>query len=141
MNGRHAEVNPDRRGRTRHRRAPDVARRHHALALTPDGVPAASPDAPRPSPVVRLSDESRARYPWLPERVIAGSVWSGPRHVRVQVDASGNACSWPSTPGGLRPLRDRELGDVSGAGGKGRATFHDLPVVKVVDHASPKLFL
>jgi len=51
----------------------------------------ATPDAPRPSPVVSVSAEARARYPWLPARVIAGSVWRGPANVRVRVDESGEA--------------------------------------------------
>jgi hypothetical protein len=59
--------------------------------MTDEGVPAALPDAPKPSPVVSVSDESRARYPWLPLRVIAGSVRRGPNHERVQVDERGNA--------------------------------------------------
>ncbi len=59
--------------------------------MTPEGVPAALSDAPRPSPVVVVSDESRARYPWLPPRVIAGSVWRGPNQERVQVDERGHA--------------------------------------------------
>jgi hypothetical protein len=49
------------------------------------------PGAPRPSPVVRVSDESRARYPWLPARVIAGSLWRGPANERVRVDETGAA--------------------------------------------------
>ncbi|HET9598779.1 MAG TPA: hypothetical protein VFP65_24605 [Anaeromyxobacteraceae bacterium] len=52
------------------------------------------PDAPRPSPVVAVADESRARYPWLPGRVIAGSVWRGPQHERVRVDDAGRAVPW-----------------------------------------------
>jgi hypothetical protein len=85
---------PDRRSRSRHRRTPEGERRRHAIPLTPDGVPAASPDAPRPSPVVAVSAESRARYPWLPGRVIAGSVWRGPQHERVRVDDAGRAAPW-----------------------------------------------
>jgi len=48
------------------------------------------PDAPKPSPVVFVSAASLARYPWLPPRVIAGSVWRH-GHVRVRVDESGDA--------------------------------------------------
>ena len=59
--------------------------------LNADGVPAAVPDAPKPSPVVHVSEESRARYPWLPARVIAGSVWRGPANERVRVDENGIA--------------------------------------------------
>jgi hypothetical protein len=77
--------------RGRHRHGPDTARRHRPIPLTPEGFPAAVPDAPRPSPVVFVSDESRARHPWLPARVIAGSVWRGPGHLRVRVDERGAA--------------------------------------------------
>ncbi len=76
------------RGRTRHGRGGE---RRHSMPLTDAGVPAATPDAPKPSPVVLVSDESRARYPWLPARVIAGSVWRGPNHERVRVDEDGKA--------------------------------------------------
>jgi hypothetical protein len=54
-------------------------------------MPAAVPDAPRPSPVVSVTTESLARYPWLPARVIAGSLWRGPGHLRVRVDETGTA--------------------------------------------------
>jgi len=49
------------------------------------------PDAPKPSAIVLVSEESRARYPWLPARVIAGSVWRGPANERVRVDQNGIA--------------------------------------------------
>jgi hypothetical protein len=74
-------------GPNRHAHAPP-------LTLTEEGVPAAVPDGPRPSPAVFVSDESRATYPWLPGRVIAGSVWRGPRNERVKVDEAGNAVPW-----------------------------------------------
>ncbi len=61
------------------------------MPLTEEGFPAATPDAPKPSPVVFVSDESRARYPWLPARVIAGSIWRGPANERVRVDDNGIA--------------------------------------------------
>jgi hypothetical protein len=83
-----------RRGRdARHGpRAPHAERRHEPpVALNADGVPVATPGAPRPSPVVLVSDESRARYPWLPARVIAGSVWRGPANERIRVDERGAA--------------------------------------------------
>ena len=64
---------------------------HPVVTLNEDGVPAAVPDVPRPSPVVFVSAESLALYPWLPPRVIAGSVWRGPGHLKVRVDESGNA--------------------------------------------------
>jgi hypothetical protein len=48
---------------------------------------------------VFVSDESRARFPWLPPRVIAGSVWRGPQQERVRVDESGCAAPWRCAPG------------------------------------------
>jgi hypothetical protein len=89
----------------RHRQGPRSARRgkgrqgpkaaphhvHPVITLNEDGVPAALPDAPRPSPVVFVSAESLARYPWLPPRVIAGSIWRGPANERVRVDERGAA--------------------------------------------------
>jgi hypothetical protein len=90
----HENHGPDRRAR-RHRRSPDGERRHHHfIPLTDEGVPASTPDGPKPSPVVFVSDESRTRHPWLPGRVIAGSVWRGPGHERIRVDESGNAVPW-----------------------------------------------
>ena len=60
--------------------------------MTHEGVPAAPPGLPTPvSPVVFVSGESLARFPWLPPRVIAGSVWRGPAHERVRVDWNGHA--------------------------------------------------
>jgi len=62
------------------------------MSMTPEGTPAAVPGAPAPvSPVVRVLAESRERFPWLPARVIAGSVWRGPAHERVRVDPGGRA--------------------------------------------------
>jgi hypothetical protein len=69
----------------------NASRAQERILLTPEGVPAAVPDAPPISPVVFVSDDSRAQYPWLPGRVIAWSVWRGPDHLRVQVDEDGNA--------------------------------------------------
>jgi hypothetical protein len=96
LNRTHHESEPPRRASRRRQRRGSAApaHHHHALPLTEEGTPAATPDAPKPSPVVFVSDESRARYPWLPGRVIAGSVWRGPRHERVRVDASGAAVPW-----------------------------------------------
>jgi hypothetical protein len=54
-------------------------------------VPVAVPDAPKPSPIVLVAEASLARYPWLPARVIAGSVWRGPANERVRVDENGIA--------------------------------------------------
>jgi hypothetical protein len=61
------------------------------VPLNDEGVPVALPDAPRPSGVVFVAAESLARYPWLPARVIAGSVWRGPANERVRVDERGLA--------------------------------------------------
>lgn len=93
---------PDRSSRYRHEHAPRD-RRRHAITLNDEGFPTAAPDAPKPSPIVFVSDESRTEYPWLPRRVIAGSVWRGPHHLRVRVDATGEAERWPrGTPSGRR---------------------------------------
>ena len=73
------------------RRRQGAPHTHERVSLTPDGVPAAVADAPPVSPVVNVSEQSRKRYPWLPGRVIAWSVWRGPEHVRVQIDEDGNA--------------------------------------------------
>lgn len=64
---------------------------HPPVVLNEEGVPAAVPDAPKPSPVVFVSAASLARYPWLPPRVIAGSTWRGPGHLKVRVDETGEA--------------------------------------------------
>ncbi len=91
-----------RRGQRRQRRGPNgEPRNHQPIPLTHEGVPAAVPDAPPTSQVVFVSDESRARYPWLPGRVIAGSVWRAPGHERIQVDEHGNATPWRT---GRRPV-------------------------------------
>lgn len=91
---------PRRNNRRGKRRNPHAAheRAPAPVPLTEEGVPAAAPDAPRPSPAVFVSEESRAEYPWLPRRVIAGSVWRGPHHERVMVDAAGNASRWRCGP-------------------------------------------
>jgi hypothetical protein len=61
------------------------------VPMNADGMPAATPGAPKASSIVFVTDESRARYPWLPARVIAGSVWRGPANERVRVDENGTA--------------------------------------------------
>jgi hypothetical protein len=95
----HGPRGSDRRGKRRHRDAPHAERRQHEpITLNAEGFPAASADAPKLSPAVFVSDESRARYPWLPPRVIAGSVWRGPSHERVRIDESGNASLWRCGP-------------------------------------------
>jgi len=91
----------DRRGRRRQRRGPATERRE-PIRLTSEGVPAATPDAPKTSAVVSVSAESRTVYPWLPGRVIAGSVWRGPKHERIQVDETGNAAPWRAGPSKVR---------------------------------------
>jgi hypothetical protein len=101
----HDNRRPDQGSRRRHRRPPDGERRHHFTPLTPEGLPAATADAPKPSPVVFVAEDARARYPWLPARVIAASVWSGPDHVRVRVDENGDAAPWPCEPRSLPPRR------------------------------------
>lgn len=85
-------------GRHGHRKG-GQGQRPDPIVFTDEGVPAATADAPSVSPVVVVSDESQARFPWLPRRVIAGSVWRGPQNERVTVDASGNA-----TPAHRRPI-------------------------------------
>jgi hypothetical protein len=91
----HGNTGFDRGNKRRNRRGPPGAPRHHRpMPLTDEGVPAAVTDAPKPSPVVAVASDSRARYPWLPARVIAGSVWRGPEHARVRVDEQGNAAPW-----------------------------------------------
>ena len=80
-----------RRGKRRQGPPRGEQHAHPPIALNEEGVPVATPDAPRPSPVVFVSAESLARYPWLPPRVIAGSIWRGPAHEWIRVDESGNA--------------------------------------------------
>lgn len=88
----HQENRNNRSNKRRRRHVPGGPPRHHApLPLTAEGTPAATPDSPPVSPVVFVSEESRALHPWLPPRVIAGSVWRGPGHERVQVDEHGHA--------------------------------------------------
>lgn len=88
----HRGRRPDRQQQRRSRGGKPEHR--PAITLTHEGVPAVVPDAPPPSRTVFVSDQSRATYPWLPGRVIAGSVWRGPRNERVQVDDAGNALPW-----------------------------------------------
>lgn len=88
----HQENRSNRGNKRRRRHVPGGSPRHHApLPLTAEGTPAATPDSPAVSPVVFVSEESRALHPWLPPRVIAGSVWRGPGHERVRVDEHGQA--------------------------------------------------
>ncbi len=96
MDRPHRDQNRGHRGRRRDRRGPYPHRPSSPppTPLTEDGVPAAIADAPVASPVVFVSDASRARFPWLPGRVIAGSVWRGEGHVRVRVDEHGEATPW-----------------------------------------------
>jgi hypothetical protein len=95
----HGPRGPDRRGKRRHRDVVRPERREHEpITLNDEGYPAANGDAPKLSPAVFVSDESRAKYPWLPPRVIAGSVWRGPSHERVRVDETGSAAPWRCGP-------------------------------------------
>jgi hypothetical protein len=89
----------DARSRRPSRRGAGARDNAQRLPLAASGVPAAVPGAAPVSPAVAISEASRARYPWLPARVIAGSVWRGPAHERVKVDANGDASPWPP----LRP--------------------------------------
>jgi hypothetical protein len=88
----------DRRSKGRHRRTRYGPADGHvrSIPLTEGGVPAATPGSPAPSPVVVVSGESRSRFPWLPSRVIAGSIWRGPQQERVKVDENGEARPWRS---------------------------------------------
>jgi hypothetical protein len=81
------------------------------VTLTVEGFPAATPGSPPPSPVVLVLEESRARHPWLPRRVIAGSVWHGPRNERVRVDEHGVARAWRRGPAQVRDGSWREVVD------------------------------
>jgi hypothetical protein len=92
--GSHRDNRPGGRGKRRRPRGNGHAPRTERITLTEDGVPAATPDAPAVSPVVLVTAESRKRYPWIPPRVIAGSVWRGPGHLRVRVDERGEAAPW-----------------------------------------------
>ena len=94
MIGSHRENRPVGRGKRRRQRGNGHTPRTERITLTEEGVPAATPDAPPVSPVVFVTAESRKRYPWIPARVIAGSVWRGPGHVRVRVDERGDAAPW-----------------------------------------------
>jgi hypothetical protein len=78
-----------RRGRRRNRGPRAPAPVSEPLTGTPE-IP--------PSPAVFTSDAARASWPWLPRRVIAGSVWRGPGHERVRVDERGEASPWPKRP-------------------------------------------
>ena len=92
------------RSRNRQKHRPHGGHGEHRppVSLTEEGVPAAVTDAPRPSPAVFVSDKARATYPWLPPRVIAGSVWRGPRNERVKVDEAGDAIPWRARPAPVR---------------------------------------
>jgi hypothetical protein len=99
-------LNEPRQSKPRHDRAARRQRRGsrgfgpqpQSIPITEEGFPAAVRDVPPPSPAVFTSAAARAAYPWLPGRVIAGSIWRGPAHVKVRVDASGEATPWPPPP-------------------------------------------
>ena len=90
----------DRKGRGRQRRDTRAPERHgFGIPMTREGMPAAAPGTPTPvSPVVSVQAESREQFPWLPARVIAGSVWRGPSHDRVRVDLNGQAVPVTTAP-------------------------------------------
>jgi hypothetical protein len=94
------EILSRRKNDKRRRRgfSPHGGQERHHIPLTPEGVPAAVPDATPTSGVVFVSDEARAQYPWLPGRVIAWSVWRGPGHLRVQIDERGDAVALGARP-------------------------------------------
>ena len=104
LNQTHRSPDASNRTRRQFRRQPAPEARHHhpTVPFTAEGLPAAPPGAPPSSPAVFVSDESRAQYPWLPHRVIAGSVWRGPGHERVKVDENGWASPWRSPPSSRR---------------------------------------
>jgi hypothetical protein len=99
-------LNEPRQSKPRHERSARRQRRTNrgfgpqtqSIPVTDEGFPAAVPDVPPPSPAVFTTAAARAAYPWLPGRVIAGSIWRGPAHVKVRVDASGDASPWPPPP-------------------------------------------
>jgi hypothetical protein len=95
-----AKPRPHRR--FRRQPAPEARHDHLTAPVASEALPAAPPGTPPSSPAVLVSDESRARYPWLPRRVIAGSVWRGPGHERVKVDENGRAALWRSPPSACR---------------------------------------
>jgi hypothetical protein len=104
LNRTHRSIDASNRTRRRFRHQPAPEARHHlpTLPLTPEGLPAAPPGTPPSSPAVFVSEDSRAQYPWLPRRVIAGSVWRGPGRERVKVDEDGRASLWRSPPSARR---------------------------------------
>ena len=111
----HEKPRTDRVSWRRTPRAPTREGRHDPVTFTEEGFPAATPDAPKPSPVVFVAEESRARYPWLPGRVIAGSVWHGPKHERVRVNQKGVASAWRRGPAQVRDGSWREVANQLGA--------------------------
>lgn len=96
---RHSKPRQDRSARRQRRGGRGLSPQPQVIPVTEEGFPAAVPDVPPPSPAVFTTDAARAAYPWLPGRVIAGSIWRGPAHTKVRVDASGDAAPWPP----LRP--------------------------------------
>lgn len=95
LNGPHRSNPRQQRRDGRGRRPNRGPARPPPIPVTASGVPAAVPDVAPPSPPVFTTEASRARYPWLPKLVIAGSVWRGPGHQKVKVDAEGEATPWP----------------------------------------------
>jgi hypothetical protein len=92
---RHSKPRNERTARRQRRGGRGLTPQPMVIPVTEEGFPAAVPDIPPPSPAVFTSDAARSSYPWLPGRVIAGSIWRGPAYVKVRVDASGEAAPWP----------------------------------------------
>ncbi len=92
---RHTKPRHDRPARRQRRTLRGAGPQAQFIPVTAEGFPAAVPDVPPPSPAVFTTEAARATYPWLPARVIAGSIWRGPAHVKVRVDAAGEAAPWP----------------------------------------------
>jgi hypothetical protein len=92
---RHSKPRQDRRARRQRRPGRGLTPQAPVIPINDEGFPAAVPDVPPPSPAVVATDAARLAYPWLPGRVIAGSIWRGPAHLKVRVDEAGDAAPWP----------------------------------------------
>ena len=92
---RHSKPRHERSARRQRRTQRGFGQPSQTIPITEEGFPAAVPDVPPPSPAVFTTDAARQAFPWLPRRVIAGSIWRGPAHLKVRVDDSGDAAPWP----------------------------------------------
>jgi hypothetical protein len=92
---RQSKPRHDRTARRQRRGGRSLTSKAPVIPITDEGFPAAVPDIPPPSPAVFTTETARASYPWLPGRVIAGSIWRGPAHMKVRVDEAGDAAPWP----------------------------------------------